>query len=614
MDQWRDAAAKAVAHALPKSLDPCGQVMDIKHKKDKDGIRLLTKFSMPRNPTKSDPRKRILLSEDPEDAQNLYNYNLRDIEAEAELSGLIPDLIPTELEFWQYDQIINHRGVMLDLPMINAAISIIEQGYKKYNSKIKQLTNGAVSKASELAKIRTWLESQGIFVPVLDSDKVTQLLTRTDLTIEAREVLEIRERIGSAAVKKLYAMSNTITKSGRVHDLFIYHSARTGRAAGSGVQPQNMPNSGPMVYICNSCNSHSSLSDSCPYCNASRQTHAQVEWNARAVEDAFKSVATGNLDCVEYHWNDAFETISGCLRGLFISAPGKDFICSDYSAIEAVVLAEIAGEKWQQKVFSTHGKIYEATASTITGKTVEFYLEHKNRTGNHHSDRKLGKVASLASGFQGWIGAWKAFGAEEFLTEEEIKKAILAWRKASPAIVEFWGGQQRGWFPDYFGIEGCAVQAVSNPGKTFEYRGFKWIVKNNILYCQLLSGRYLTYHKPKLIPSERRTDTLSLSYEGWNSNPIYGAPGWVRIETWGGRLVENLCQATARDILAHAIVNLERAGYPVVLHVHDEIVCEIPENWGSIKEFEEIMSTMPEWAKNWPVKAAGGWRGKRYGK
>ena len=534
---------------------------------------------------------------------------------------MIPDLITSELEFWQCDQAINCRGVMLDLPMINAAINIIEQAYKKYNTRIKEITGGAVSKASEIAKIRAWIETQGLSLPYLDADKVTELLKRSDLSPAIREVLEIRERIGSAAVKKLYAMANTITQSGRIHDLFIYHSARTGRAAGSGVQPQNLPNSGPMVYLCAVCNSYSSLLDTCVYCGQIRGTNNPLEWNANAVEDALKSISTANLDCVEYHWGDAIAAISGCLRGMFISGPGKDFICSDYSAIEAVVLACIAGEDWRIDVFKTHGKIYEMSASKITGIPFGEYIKHKEQTGLHHKDRKTGKIAELSSGYGGWVGAWKAFGADSFMSEEEIKQAVLAWRKASPAIVEVWGGQVRGWNHEFYGIEGAAIQAVLYPGQEFEYKGFKWIVKNMphdcqhlILYCQLLSGRYLTYHRPRLIPSERKKDTYSLSYEGWNSNPQFGAPGWIRIETYGGKLVENICQAVARDILAHAIVNLERANYPVVLHVHDEIVCEIPEGWGSIQEFERIMSTMPAWANNWPVKASGGWRGKRYGK
>ena len=341
-----------------------------------------------------------------------------------------------------------------------------------------------------------------------------------------------------------------------------------------------------------------------------------IEWNSCAVEDALQTITTGNLDCVEYHWGNAIEVVYGCLRGLFISKPGHDLVCSDFSAIEGVVLAELAGESWQQEVFRTHGLIYEATASKVSGIPLDEILEYKKRTGKHHPIRKLGKVASLASQYGSWIMGWKAFGADEFLNDEEIKQSILAWRSASANIVSMWGGQkQRSWpYNEYYGLEGMAIQAILNPGIEFPYRSLSYIVKSNVLYCRLPSGRYLTYHKPLLTPSDRRPGTLSISFEGWNTNPKYGGIGWQRMETYGGRLVENCTQGVARDILAHAIVNLEKSGYPVVLHVHDEIVSEIPENWGSIAEFEEKMSKLPEWAAGWPVKAKGGWRAKRYAK
>lgn len=612
--QWRDAAAKSVAHALPKSLDPCGEVMNISNKKDKDGWRLLTKFSMPRNPTKSNPNRRIYPHEDPEDEQKLYNYNIRDIEAELELSKLIPDLIPSELKFWQCDLAINSRGIKIDIPVIIAAIKIVEQAHARYNKRLQIITNGAVSKASEVAKIRNWMDINGINVSELDSITVSKILKSTNLTPEIAEVLQIRELLSSAAVKKLYAMLNQVTKDGRLHDLFIYHSARTGRAAGAGVQPQNFPNSGPAIKLCG-CGYYSPETfNCCSRCN-NPFSLAKSEWNAEAVNQAIETISTADLDCVEYYHGNAIATVSGCLRGLFIAEKGHDFICSDYSAIEAVVLAALAGEEWRMEVFRTHGKIYEMSASKITGIPFEEYIRHKEETGQHHPSRKtVGKVAELASGYGGWIGAWKAFGADEFFTDDEIKKAVLAWRDASPAIVEFWGGQVRGWFPEYYGLEGMAVQAIRSPGEIFVFKGFEWQVRENILYCKLPSGRNLTYHRPELRPSERKNGTYSISFEGWNSNPKYGAPGWVRMDTYSGKLTENVVQAVARDILAHAIVNLENSGYPVVLHVHDEIVSEIPEGFGSIAEFEKIMSTMPEWAKDWPLKASGGWRGKRYGK
>lgn len=610
--QWRDTAAKAVAHALPKSLDACGQVLNIQNKKDKDGIRLLNKFSMPRNPTKSNPAHRILPDDDPEDAQKLYAYNIRDIEAEHEISQMIPDLIPSELKFWQCDLAINARGIRIDVPLIKAAIEVLEQAHEKYNSRLKLLTDGKVSRASEVAKIQVWLGTFGIDAPVLDADKVRSLLARTDLPEAAREVLEIRDKLSSAAVKKLYAMMNQVTQSERLHDLFIYHSARTGRAAGAGVQPQNFPNSGQNVVLCN-CGQYSpAVYDACTVCG-SKELKPE-EWNPVAVEQTLQSIATKNLDCVEYYHHNAIEAISGCLRGMFIAGEGKDFICSDYSAIEAVVLAALAGEQWRLDVFNTHGKIYEASAAQLTGKTIEEYMTYKKETGNHHPDRKLGKILELSLGYGGWVGAMKAFGADSFMTEEEIKQAVLAWRAASPAIVEFWGGQVRGWFPECYGLEGAAVQAILSPGTVFDCRGFKWQVRDDILYCKLLSGRELTYHRPQLRPSERRNGTYAISFEGWNSNPNYGAPGWVRMDTYAGKLCENVVQAVARDILANAIVNLERSSYPVVLHVHDEIVSEVPEGFGSVEQFERIMSTMPNWAAGWPLKASGGWRAKRYGK
>lgn len=613
--QLRCAKAKSHAFAIPGGLDAAGNIMNIQHKKHKDGKRLLEKFSMPRNPTKNDPRTRITPQDDPRDADLLYQYNLQDIAAEAELSSLMPDLTDTELEFWLCDQLINSRGVQLDQKAIIDCISIVEQAHQKYNTELIALTNGKVQAASEIQKLRNWFMECGVSVPNLDAEAVDELLSIVGLHPIVRRLLEIRKMIGSAAVKKLYSMINQITRSGRVHDLFIYHSARTGRAAGTGPQPQNLPNSGPTVSKCLRCNKHFNMQlYTCPWCGC-YSTRDHVEWNPQAVEQAFETIATGNLECVEYYWGNAIDIISGCLRGLFISAPGHDLICSDYSAIEAVVLAALSGEEWRMEVFRTHGKIYEMSASKITGIPFAEFEQHKKETGQHHPMRKkVGKVAELASGYQGWIGAWKQFGADEFFSDEEMKKAILAWRDASPKIVEMWGGQIRNWYPEFYGLEGAAVQAVLSPGTKFSYRGISYIVKGDILYCQLLSGRYLTYHKPRTAPSPRKQDTVSLSFEGWNTNPKNGAIGWIRMETYGGKLTENVVQATARDILAHAIVNLEKAGYPVVLHVHDEIVAEVSENFGSVSEFERIMSELPPWASEWPVKANGGWRGKRYAK
>jgi len=358
----------------------------------------------------------------------------------------------------------------------------------------------------------------------------------------------------------------------------------------------------------------------------------RAEWGIAAAEDALETIRTRSLAFVEYVWGDAMLAVSGCLRALFIAAPGKNLICSDYSSIEAVVIAELAGEQWRREVFNSHGKIYEMSAAKISGVPFNDFMKHAGYTeeqlarpdwwaqvpankGSHHALRKtIGKVAELASAYQGWVGSWCAFGADVFMSEPEMKDAILAWRAASPAIVEFWGGQERNYQPELYGVEGMVVQAISNPSYVFGYRGHHFQVRDDVLYVRLVSGRELAYHRPRLTPSPRRVGTFSISYEGWNSNPKNGPMGWIRMETWGGRLVENIVQATARDIQWHGILALEAKGYPIVLHVYDEDIAEVPEGMGSVEELERIMGEMPPWAAGWPIKARGGWVGKRYRK
>lgn len=637
LEQLRDTMACSRAHALPGALDKCGEVLQTAQQKDKDGKRLLDKFSIPRNPTKADPRLRITPADDPVDGLKLEEYCDQDVRAEGDIAVRIPELSELELEVWMTDRRINDRGVQIDLAGVDACIAIIEQAQEQYNAELCALTCGAVSKASELQKLIAWCGGRGVHTASLDEENLDGLL-QGDLPPDVRRALEIRALVGSASVKKVFAMRNMVTPDERLHDLFLYHAARTGRVTGSGPQPTNLPNSaGVHVLQCEACDKHYGLHrKNCPHCGTMSELACRVEWPAEAVEDALRTISTCSLGYVEHVWGDAMQAVSGCLRGLFIAAPGHDLICSDYSAIEAVVVAELAGEEWRREVFRTHGKIYEQSAARISGVPFEDFMKHAGYTdeqlaqpqwwmtkpankGSHHPLRKtVGKVAELALGYQGWIGSMLAFGADEFMTEAEMKDAILAWRAASPAIVELWGGQERDWKPELYGIEGAFVYAYLNPGVEAWVRGMRLqrreSATGDAVYIRLLSGRELTYHRPVLSPSSRRPGTYSISYEGWNSNPNNGPTGWIRMETWGGRLVENIVQATARDIQWHGIMALESAGYPIVLHVYDEDVAEVPESFGSIEEFERIMSTMPTWAAGWPIKANGGWRGKRYRK
>lgn len=607
--QLRDAKAKAMAHNLPGNLKGAAEAVGGADK-IKDGKRLINLFSVPRTPTKKDPRQRIhpMDADQGEDAVKLYEYNMGDIIAERGVSERVPDLSAEELNLWLLDQKINLGGVSIDIDSVNNCIAIVDQAVAKYERDIPSITGGQVEKASQASAIRDWVNSHGYSMPDCTADSVDAMLER-DLPEPIRRVLWTRSMLGSASVKKLYALKRQTCRDGRLRDIFAYYGAATGRWAGRGPQPQNLPNSGPRVVKCDCCQSYFSREASakliaclhgCP------GTHGPAEWGVEAVESTLAKASYGDLEKFEQYYSDPIAAIGGCLRGLFIASEGRDFICSDYSAIEAVCLAAEAGEEWRLEVFRTHGLIYEMSAAKITGVPFEDFIKHKAETGDHHPLRKkVGKVAELASGYQGGLNAWLQFGADEHLEDWEIKEAVQAWRKESPAITAFW-----------YGLQDAAHAAVMSPGQCFSYRRISYGVKDDVLYCQLPSGRKLAYHKPRLTPETLPwgKEVMKLSYMGNNSDYKRGPKGWLRIDTYGGRLVENVVQAVARDILAHALVNLDAAGYDVVLHVHDEIVAEVDAGAGSVEQFEQIMAIMPPWASHYPIKAAGGWRGKRYRK
>lgn len=620
IEQQRDAMAKSRAFGLPGKLDLAADVLGTAIQKDKDGKRLLDKFSVPRNPTQGDSRLRIRLTDDPADAMRLVGYNVTDIQAEAGVSMACPDLEGEELEFWLADQRINARGVGIDREGVENCIAIVDAAHEQYNAELSELTGGTVRAASELSKLQGWLGAQGVVMPSMDEDAIGSALSGDTLPESARRALEIRQVIGSASVKKVRAMAMQACSDDRLRDLFSYHAARTGRPTGNGPQPTNLPKAGPKVYRCG-CGRHSSDAQVCVWCGVPRPPGTRdVEWCIEAAEDALEIIASRDLRKVERYFGDAMLTVSGCLRGLFCAAPGHELISSDFTAIEAVVLAALAGEQWRLDVFSAGTDIYLESISRSTGTAVADMVAFKKERGMHHPLRQKGKIQELSLGFGGWLGALRAFGAEG--TDDELKQQIIAWRNASPAVVEFWGGQSRnfGRQPGMFGLEGAAVTAVRKPGEWVSVprldgtdSGVAYLCQRDVLYCRLPSGRNLAYHRPRLTPTGTwRGDRLT--FEGYNTNAKKGPPGWQVMDLYGGLLCENVVQATARDIQRQAILNLERNGYPVVLHVYDEDVAEVPVGRGSIEELERHMMDLPAWAHGWPIKAAGGWKGRRYRK
>lgn len=627
--QLRCSMAKARVNSLPGALGNLSDVLRLTLRKDADGKRLLDKFSVPRNPTKKDPRVRIRPDEEPEDGEKLYAYCDRDLDAEHEASERMHPFSADEMLFWMVDQEINWRGIGVDRRGIRDCMAVLEQALAQYGDEFRTLTGGL--DPTQLEATRGWLSGLGVHMTSMDADALDDALSWPHVTGLARRALEIRQLIGSASVKKLYAMEHQASVDDRLRNLIVHHGARTGRPTGEGPQPLNLPREGPAVRWCDACHKPSRPSaDACLWCAAPPRADWKTKWGGRprdlpasvqsSTDFALEVMQARSLELVEWYFGDALLTISGCLRGLFQAGPGRELIASDFSAIEAVVIAMLAGEQWRIDAFRERKPIYLLSASKITGIPLEEYLAYKERTGEDHPDRqKIGKVAELANGFGGWIGSNKAFGSTE--PDDVIKAQILAWRAASPAIVDLWGGQSRlpPWRAheapaEYFGYEGMAIQAIQYPGVVFDWRGVQFYMRGDALIIRLLSGRELTYHSPRLSPSQRWPGQLAITYMTWNSNAKMGAFGWVPMETYGGRLTENIVQATAHDILRYAILNLRAAGYPTVLHVYDEIVCEVPAGTGSVEEVERIMATMPPWAHDWPIHAAGGWRGIRYRK
>ena len=563
----RCSQSKALAYGLPAKLETTAQVLQTRDQKDTEGKRLLNKFSKPRKPTKADPSTRIHPIDDSVDFANLIAYNIQDVNTEKAISAALPDLTPTELEVWQLDQKINQRGLHVDRAGIEACISIVEQAFSKYTKELQTITGGAVTSVGQLAKMTAWLNANGGRVNGLTKDDIPRYLAQPNMPTNCRRVLEIRQKLGSASVKKLYTMLTYAMTDDRIRYILNYYEGHTGRWTSVGPQFHNFPK-------------------------------ARID----DVAGALAIIMQRNLDLVEATYGDPLDVIAACLRGLITPSPGAEFICSDYSSIEARVIAYLSGEQWRIDVFEGDGKMYERSAATLSDIPLATILAHKERTGEHHPLRPLGKLAELASGFQGSVGAWVKFGADKHYTadewgtvEEKIQIDVNKWRGDSPKVVAFW-----------YGLQNVVQDAICYPGREFTRFGLKICVRNGALFITLLSGRDLVYQNPRISSYGKYGDEII--YKG----VVKGQ--WVDISTYGGKLAENIVQATARDILAHGMMNLEKAGYPVVLHVHDEVIAEVKAGTGSIEEFETIMSTMPDWCRKWVIPAGGGWRGPRFKK
>lgn len=557
-NRWECTASKAATHALPRSLAKCAKALHLSEEKDETGKRIMLKLSRPKKPSKKDP---TIWYNDANDFKTLYDYCVQDVVVESAIDKAIPPLNPTEREIWKLDQTINARGIRIDTKALETAIHFTNLFKDKLNNELSDLTSGKVEKATEVKKLTEYLRD---FVdrkelPSLNKADVTEYL-KTCSNPKIKRILEIRQQAGKSSTKKLERMKQCMCADNKVRDILVYHGASTGRWAGAGIQVQNFPR-GSSKYD---------------------------------IDKVMETLQLNDLDAFMLLYPDVVDAISAALRGFLIADENSDFIAADFSAIEARVVFWLAGAERGLKAFRKGADIYCDFASEIYKRPI---------TKKDKDERQLGKTGVLGCGFQ--MGADRFKAQVKTLTGMDISKELAqlivqAYRTTYPEVAGFWYLQER-----------AAVQAVRETGKTITAGPVKWKVQGKFLYCKLPSGRCLAYAEPQIHPIETSWGEVKdqLTFMAVNSL----TKNWERQHTYGGALTENIVQATARDLMAYGMLNLEAKGYKIKMTVHDEVIACVPKNFGSVEEFERILATTPEWAKGCPVKAEG-WRGVRYRK
>lgn len=539
---WKCSMVWSAYMGLPLSLEGVGTVLSLEKKKLSEGKDLIRFFSVPCSPTKINKgRTRNLPEHDLEKWKAFKDYNIRDVETEMLIQDKlkkfpVPDAVWEE---YQMDQEINDRGILVDSTFVEQALSLDQSSRNKLTLSMKELT--AVENPNSIIQMKSWLSKKGLEVDTLGKKVVASLLDKTDGDV--LKALVLRQKLSKSSVKKYQAMENAVCKDHRLRGMFQFYGAnRTGRFAGRLVQLQNLP-----------------------------QNHMEDLAQARAL------VRNGDFDAMEMLYDDIPDTLSQLIRTAFIPAKGMRFYVADFSAIEARVIAWLAGEDWRTKIFIDGGDIYCASASKMFRVPVE-----KHGVNGHL--RQKGKIAELALGYGGSIGALKSMGALDMgLTEEELQPLVDAWRQANPHIVSFWWEVDR------------AIKKAIKERMLQSVYGVKVFCQSGMLFITLPSGRNLAYAKPHI--GDNRFGGESVTYEGVGSTKK-----WERIESYGPKFVENIVQAISRDILLFAMRTLQHCD--IVAHVHDELIIEASPST-CLNEICKKMGKVPPWAQGLVLNAEG---------
>jgi DNA polymerase len=546
IEQWRCSMVHSLTLGLPGSLENVAKCLNLKTQKMDEGKNLIRYFSIPCKPNKSNGgRTRNLPSHNKEKWELFKEYCKRDVEVEREIRRKIENFNMTDIELrlWHLDQKINDCGVNVDRELVKNAIKCDEEYQRELMKEALNLTK--LENPNSPTQLKNWLESRGLEVSSLSKANVEELLDKTkDSTV--RRVLELRQEMSKTSVKKYDAMERAMCKDFKIRGLLQFYGALTGRWAGRLVQVHNLPRN-----------------------------------NMEDLDLARQLLLNGDYETLEILFDSISDVLSQLIRTAFIPSFNSRFIIADFSAIEARVIAWLAGEKWRMDVFNSHGKIYEASASQMFKVPLE-----KIHKGSPL--RQKGKIAELALGYGGSKGALISMGALNMgLTEDELPELVAAWRKSNPNIVKLW-----------WDIENAAISAVKEMETVNMQYGLKFSYRSGILFITLPSGRSLAYIRPR-IEIDERFGKDKLTYEGIEPN----TRKWGRVDTYGGKLTENIIQAIARDCLAESMLSLDDRGYKIAFHVHDEVVLDVPNNFGSLEEVEDIMGMDISWAPGLPLRA-----------
>ena len=539
---WRCTMVWAATLGLPLSLEGVGAVLGLEKQKLTEGKELIRYFCTP-GKLRDGTTIRHLPQDAPERWEQFKKYNIRDVEVEMSIQKRLSKFPVSETEWQNYilDQEINDRGIMLDMDLVESAIECDNEMRESNLQTAREITG--LENPNSTVQLKEWLSEQGVKTETLSKDAIEELLS--EATDNVAEMLNIRKQLAKSSVKKYTAMETAVCKDSRARGLIQFYGAnRTGRYAGRLIQVQNLP-----------------------------QNHLPDLEQARTL------VKKGFYNDIEMLYDFVPFVLSELIRTAFVPKPGCRFYVADFAAIEARVIAWLAGESWRQDVFASGGDIYCASASQMFHVPVE-----KNGVNGHL--RQKGKIAELALGYGGSVGALKAMGAVQMgIDESELQPLVDAWRRANTKIVRFW-----------YAVDSAVKECIKERHDT-KTHGISFSLQSGILFITLPSGRRLAYVKPRI--GENRFGGESVTYEG-----ISGAKKWERLESYGAKFVENIVQATARDILAEAMLRLNTSGFDIVMHIHDEAVIEAaPET--SLDEICRVMGQTPAWADGLILRADG---------